>query len=65
MAFTCARAHARSGDAAMISGYLGEDDSFDRAITDFAEKYADLTRADHARLAAAVADGEIDGGRKQ
>ena len=26
-----ARAHARSGDATAISGYLGDDDSFDRA----------------------------------
>ena len=43
-----ARAHARSGDAAAISGYLGGGDSFDRAAADFAEAYADQTEADYA-----------------
>jgi uncharacterized protein (DUF2252 family) len=43
-----ARAHARSGDAAAISGYLGTGDAFDRAVTTFAEAYADQTEADHA-----------------
>ena len=43
-----ARAHARSGDAAAISGYLGTGDRFDRAVADFAEAYADQTEADHA-----------------
>ena len=43
-----ARAHARSGDAAAISGYLGSGDRFDRAVADFAEAYADQTKADYA-----------------
>jgi uncharacterized protein (DUF2252 family) len=43
-----ARAHARSGDAAAISGYLGSGDRFDRAVADFAEAYADQTEVDHA-----------------
>ena len=43
-----ARAHARSGDAATISGYLGTGDRFDGAAADFAEAYADQTEADHA-----------------
>jgi uncharacterized protein DUF2252 len=43
-----ARAHARSGDAAGISGYLGSGDRFDRAVATFAEAYADQTEADHA-----------------
>jgi hypothetical protein len=34
---TLARAHARTGDAAMISGYLGRGSAFDQAITAFAE----------------------------
>ena len=55
-----ARAHARSGDAASISGYLGDDDTFDRAITAFAEAYADLTWSDHARLVAAIDDDEVE-----
>ena len=43
-----ARAHARSGDGAAISGYLGTGDRFDGAVADFAEAYADQTEADHA-----------------
>jgi hypothetical protein len=49
-----ARAHARSGDAAQISGYLGRSDVFDRAIATFAETYADQTERDHALLVADV-----------
>jgi hypothetical protein len=49
-----ARAHARSGDAAAISGYLGTGDRFDRAVADFAEAYADQTEADHAAFVRAV-----------
>lgn len=45
-----ARAHARSGDPAMISGYLGQKDVFDQAIAAFAETYADQTERDHAAL---------------
>ena len=43
-----ARAHARSGDAPAIAGYLGSGDTFDRAVASFAEAYADQTGADHA-----------------
>ncbi|GJE18154.1 DUF2252 domain-containing protein [Methylobacterium marchantiae] len=50
---TLARAHARSGDAAMISGYLGKGDAFDEAIAEFAMRYARQTTADHAALVAA------------
>jgi len=57
--WTLARAHARSGDPAQISGYLGRGDSFERAIADFAEKYADQTGQDHAALVAAVQSGRI------
>ncbi len=45
-----ARAHARSGDAAMISGYLGRSDAFDAAIARFSAAYADQTERDHAVL---------------
>lgn len=47
-----ARAHARSGDSAQISGYLGRSNAFDRAIAAFAEIYADQTGRDHAALLA-------------
>jgi uncharacterized protein (DUF2252 family) len=55
-----ARAHARSGDASEIAGYLGDDDTFDRVIATFAEAYADLTEKDYADLLAAVDDGRIE-----
>ena len=58
-----ARAHARSGDAAAISGYLGGGDSFDRAVADFAEAYADQTEADHAAFTRARGPAARDGGR--
>ncbi len=54
-----ALAHARSGDASMINGYVGDDDTFDRAITKFAEAYADLTEQDYAELHTAAEDGRI------
>jgi uncharacterized protein (DUF2252 family) len=56
-----ARAHARSsGLAAAISGYLGTGDSFDSAIADFAEGYADQTERDHAALVHAVESGRVE-----
>jgi uncharacterized protein (DUF2252 family) len=45
---TLARAHARTGDAAKIAGYLGDDDTFDRALKRFADAYADQNDADYA-----------------
>ena len=54
-----ARSHARSGDAAVISGYLGNSDEFDKAIGQFAIAYADQTEKDYAALSAAVASGRI------
>jgi len=54
-----ARAHARVGDAAAISGYLGSGDVFDRAIRDFAVGYADQTEKDYEALVDAVRSGRI------
>lgn len=54
-----ARAHARSGDAARIAGYLGKGDSFDRAIGQFAIAYALQNEQDHQALVKAVASGRI------
>jgi uncharacterized protein (DUF2252 family) len=45
---TLARAHARSGDPATISGYMGKSDVFDDVIASFAMLYADRTILDHA-----------------
>jgi uncharacterized protein (DUF2252 family) len=58
-AWALARAHARSGDPAVIEGYLGGSDVFDRAIAVFAGRYAACTVADHALLVRAMADGEL------
>lgn len=55
-----ARAHARSGDAAMITGYIGSGGSFADAIVDFAERYADQTEKDHAALVAAISSGRLE-----
>jgi uncharacterized protein (DUF2252 family) len=54
-----ARAHARSGDPAMISGYLGSSDEVAQAIALFAEAYADQTERDHAALLTAIKQGRI------
>ena len=54
-----ARAHARSGDPAMIAGYLGSSDAFDDAITMFAADYADQTQRDYEALVNAVKAGQI------
>ena len=57
---TLARAHARSGDAVAISGYLGAGDVFDRALAEFAETYADQNERDYAALKAAADSGVIE-----
>jgi uncharacterized protein (DUF2252 family) len=54
-----ARAHARTGDAAAIAGYLGQGEAFDQAITRFAEAYARQTEEDHAALRRAIATGRL------
>lgn len=56
---TLARGHARSGDAAMIAGYLGGGTTMDEAVGDFAATYADQSTADWKELKAAVADGRM------
>jgi hypothetical protein len=57
---TLARAHAKSGDAATISGYLGKSDAFDQAIGKFALACADQNERDHAALVAAVKAGRVE-----
>ncbi|WP_454742955.1 DUF2252 family protein [Cupriavidus necator] len=58
--WTLARAHAKSGDATTISGYLGKGDTFDQAIGAFALAYADQTEHDHAALVRAVRTGRVE-----
>jgi uncharacterized protein (DUF2252 family) len=57
---TLARAHARTGDAAKITGYLGDEDTFERALVRFAIAYADQNDADYAAFAQAANEGRID-----
>jgi hypothetical protein len=59
-AWTLARAHARSGDRIAIAAYLGKSASFDRAIADFAEVYADQNERDYERLQNAAKTGTIE-----
>jgi uncharacterized protein (DUF2252 family) len=59
-AWTLARAHARSGDHIAIAAYMGKSDAFDRAISDFAEVYADQNERDYERLVDAVKKGSIE-----
>ena len=58
--WTLARAHAKSGDAATISGYLGKGDQFDLAMGEFAIAYAEQTEQDHAALVEAVKTGRVE-----
>ena len=59
----CGRAlalsHARSGWSAVLSGYMGKSDAFDRAIADFSVTYADQNEKDHSALERAVRRGKV------
>ena len=58
--WSLARAHARGGDAAKISGYLGSTAVFDQAMASFARAYADQNERDHQALVTAVHQGRIE-----
>ena len=58
--WTLARAHARSGDPIAIGAYLGKGTSFDQAIADFSERYADQNELDYSALADAAKSGRIE-----
>jgi uncharacterized protein (DUF2252 family) len=60
-----ALAHAKSGNAAMISGYLGKSDKFDKAMVRFAFAYADQTEKDYQALSEAAASGRIQVARSE
>jgi hypothetical protein len=49
-----ARLHARSGNSAMISGYMGKSDVMDQAMAAFSVACADQNEKDHAALARAI-----------
>jgi uncharacterized protein (DUF2252 family) len=58
-AWTLARSHARSGNAAAISGYLGSAPAFDAAVAAYARHYADRNEADFAAFVAAIGSGRL------
>jgi uncharacterized protein (DUF2252 family) len=57
--YSMARAHAKGGDAWAISGYLGRSKTFNTALADFAEAYADVNQADWRQLKKAAASGKV------
>jgi uncharacterized protein (DUF2252 family) len=57
---TLARAHARSGDAVALSGYMGNNSEFAKAIAEFALAYADQTERDWRALLDAIKAGRIN-----
>jgi uncharacterized protein (DUF2252 family) len=59
-AWTLARAHARSGDRVALAAYLGGSSTFDRAIRDFADSYADQNDRDYATFQEAAKTGRIE-----
>ncbi len=59
---TLARSHARSGDEVAIAAYLGKGDSFVKALTRFAEAYADQTESDYAAFQEAIDSGRLSAG---
>ena len=54
-----ARAHARTGDAAVIAGYCGNSTVLDEALAAWAESYGDQTESDHKLLTTAIKKGKI------
>ncbi|WP_244848549.1 DUF2252 domain-containing protein [Caballeronia sp. SL2Y3] len=54
-----ARAHARTGDPALIAGYCGASDKLDAAYATWAERYGAQTVADHAAFCAAISVGRV------
>ena len=55
-----ALSHARSGDSAMLSGYMGTSNTFDLAIGDFSLAYADQNEKDHASFKKAIKSGKVE-----
>ena len=55
-----ARAHARSGDAAVLTGYMGKSTSFEEALANFSVAYADQNESDHAALLEAIHAGRVE-----
>jgi len=57
-----AQAHARTGDAAAISGYIGKGKVFERALIKFAVAYEKQNKQDYDALRKAIEDKAIETG---
>jgi hypothetical protein len=57
--WTLARAHARSGDPVAIGEYLRDSDTFDRAVADFSQRYADQNELDYQEFVNAIRSGRL------
>lgn len=58
--WTLARAHARSGDAMAIAGYLDAGKRFEKSITEFSARYADQNDADYAAYISEIRSGRLE-----
>lgn len=54
-----ARAHARSGDPSILSGYMGKSDEFANAIAQFSILYADQNESDYDKMITAIKEGQL------
>lgn len=55
-----ARAHARSGDAAVMAGYIGKSDVFPKAIARFSELYAKQNKRDYKQLVDEIQEDRLE-----
>jgi uncharacterized protein (DUF2252 family) len=62
---TLARAHARTGEPAVIWGYLGNSDRFDNAIGSFSIAYADQAERDYELFRRAIRTGRLNAAREE
>jgi len=57
--WTLARAHAKTGSAPMIAGYLGSSDQFDEALAQYSVAYADQAERDFKTFQTAISSGRL------
>jgi uncharacterized protein (DUF2252 family) len=55
-----ARAHARTGDPAVLTGYMGKSTAFEDMLADFGIGYAEQNERDHAALLYAICSGRLE-----
>jgi uncharacterized protein (DUF2252 family) len=55
-----ARAHARTSDPVVLTGYMGKSTAFEDALADFGLTYAEQNERDHASLLEAIRSGRLE-----